>query len=301
MNKHECEELNIAINKISRLRDGFFLSGFLIQPHFFHINNTTPENQLSTHSHPTFEVSIVMEGMFTYIINKKEFTLTGGDLIIIPPRLKHSWRWHNDRTIIVNSMCLISWNGMQPRRQNAKLMNSIEKHQYHISRFADYEKCIRDIIDLLPEPSAFHEDELRVLQKSSYIYLLKTLLPDFSDNEQPRKEPVNKNKDQLVNQIKHYLYDNLYRPVSLDELQKNFGYSKEHLNRIFKKHQNVTISRFIMEHKIELAIKRLETTYADIKNIAFELGFSEVSYFCTVFKKFTGKSPSEFRKQRRKS
>ncbi len=60
----------------------------------------------------------------------------------------------------------------------------------------------------------------------------------------------------------------------VDELQKRFGYSKDHLNRIFKKHQNMTIKHFIMINKIERASKLLEITHTDIKTITFELGFS---------------------------
>jgi AraC-like DNA-binding protein len=301
MNKHECDELNAAINQVSKLRDGFYLSSFFIQPHLFHITNPGPEGQLSKHSHPIFEISIILEGAHTYIINKKELTLTSGDLIMIPPRLKHSWKWHDEKTIIASSMCLISGKGVQPSRQNANLRNAIQKHQYNIRQFSSYEKCIRSIIDLLLKSIAFREDELCNLQKASYIYLLRALFPDLSDNEQPRKNVVYKDQDQLVDQIKYYIYDNLSRSVSLEELQKNLGYSKEHLNRIFKKHQNITIGQFIMERKMEQAAKRLATTHTDMKTIALELGFSDVNYFYTVFKKFIGKSPTEYRKLHQKT
>ncbi len=301
MNKDECDQLNADINQISRLREGFYLSGFLVQPQLFHITNPLPESQLSEHSHPTFEVSIILEGTFTYIIDKKQITLTSGDLIIIPPRQKHSWKLHDDTTTISSFMCSISWKGEGPRRKKIDLLNSIEKRQYKIKKFANYEVCIRNIIDLLDKRVTFREDELRNLQKNSYIYLLRTLLPELSESEYLRKEVDYKNKDQLIDQVKHYIFDNLSRPISLDELQKNFGYSKEHLNRVFKKHQKMTIGQFIMNRKIELASKRLTTSHVDIKTIALELGFSDVNYFYAVFKKIIGRSPSEYRKRNQKN
>ncbi len=300
MNKSECENLNGVINHISSLRDGFYLSSFFIQPHLFHITNPMRESELNEHSHSTFEISMIIEGTFTYIINSKEFTLNPGDLIIIPPRMKHCWRMHDDQTFIANNMCLISGKGMQPRQQNTNLKKSIEKHQYHIRKFACYESCIRDICNLLNKKVPFRDDEVRALQKTSYIYFLRALLPDYLNNEQPCKNIDYKNKDQLVEQIKYYIFDNLSRPISLNELQKIFGYSKDHLNRIFKKHQKMPIIQFIIHCKMERAAKMLATTHVDIKNIALEIGISDVNYFYNVFKKITGESPAEFRKQRQK-
>lgn len=301
MDEHECDKLNIAINGISLLREGFYLSSFLIQPHIFHVSIPVAESQRLEHTHSTFEVSVVLEGKITYVINSQEITLSSGDVIIIPPQQKHCWRLHGIHTVISGFMCYISGKGEHPRRQMAELTTAVENHQFHIRQFGKHEKCIREMLSLLPGDEVFIEEEVRNLQEMSYLYLFRALIPKWRNPERPSKRSgMDNDPDQTVEQIKYYVYDNLSRPIHLAELRRHLGISKDHLNRIFKKSENISIGQFIIRIKIERASKMLTTTDHDIKTVAAENGFFDLNYFCCAFKKHTGKTPTEFRCDSRK-
>lgn len=69
-----------------------------------------------------------------------------------------------------------------------------------------------------------------------------------------------------------------------------------YLNTVCKKESGLTAGEQIRD-RILLEIKRmLILTNADIKEIAFSLGFNDTSYFGRFFKKFTGQTPLAFRK-----
>ncbi|GLU53604.1 AraC family transcriptional regulator [Dyadobacter frigoris] len=69
-----------------------------------------------------------------------------------------------------------------------------------------------------------------------------------------------------------------------------------YLNTVCKRESGQTAGEQIRD-RILLEIKRmLILTNADIKEIAFGLGFNDTSYFGRFFKKFTGQTPLSFRK-----
>jgi YesN/AraC family two-component response regulator len=67
------------------------------------------------------------------------------------------------------------------------------------------------------------------------------------------------------------------------------------LNAITKATIGKTTSDLINEHLVLEAKKHLLATTNQVKDIAFQLGFEDVSYFIRFFKKHTGYSPEVFR------
>lgn len=71
------------------------------------------------------------------------------------------------------------------------------------------------------------------------------------------------------------------------------------LNRLTKKYYRRPVSRFIYDRIILEAKKELYLTQRSVKEIAFMVGFEDEFFFSRIFKKYTGRSPSEFRKEHR--
>ena len=64
--------------------------------------------------------------------------------------------------------------------------------------------------------------------------------------------------------------------------------------RLFKKYMNMTINDYVIELRMKHAAYLLRDTYMNVNEAADYLGFSSVSYFSRVFKKYYGVSPSEY-------
>lgn len=99
-----------------------------------------------------------------------------------------------------------------------------------------------------------------------------------------------------VDHILANLSDNLY----LDTVAERVGISPQHLSRLFKDELETTFTRFVNDQRMERARYLLLTTPRGIAEIADEVGFRDADYFSRVFRRFSGRSPSEYRKDVRR-
>jgi YesN/AraC family two-component response regulator len=85
----------------------------------------------------------------------------------------------------------------------------------------------------------------------------------------------------------------------LKTLAERLGVHYNYLSQIINEQFKQNFNDFINKYRIEEAKKILKTPSGSEKTIleiAYETGFYSKSVFNTAFKKFTGKTPSEFRK-----
>ncbi|MEI7905505.1 MAG: helix-turn-helix domain-containing protein [Candidatus Firestonebacteria bacterium] len=80
------------------------------------------------------------------------------------------------------------------------------------------------------------------------------------------------------------------------QLEKKFGFSYRHLNRLFKAEYNSSLHNKFMELKIERAYQLL-IRGESLREIALKTGFDDYFYFLKVFKKFKKTTPKAVRKQ----
>lgn len=92
------------------------------------------------------------------------------------------------------------------------------------------------------------------------------------------------------------LIENTYRDISLDEIAKQCNMSKSQLKRIFAATSATSIHKYIIKLKIAEAMKLIGEG-VPVFEVSERLSFSSSNYFSTVFKRETGMSPTEYKKQ----
>jgi len=80
-------------------------------------------------------------------------------------------------------------------------------------------------------------------------------------------------------------------------MRKKMNISPKHLNAICKQSTNKTVTELIHGRILTEAKRLLSYSTLNIKQISFDLGFNDLSYFQRFFKKRTGKTPREFRQE----
>lgn len=103
--------------------------------------------------------------------------------------------------------------------------------------------------------------------------------------------------------LQHFLQiveENYRRPVGVEFYAKKLFMSPRNLNLICKNILHQTVSEIVETRKLIEAKNQLTHTNKNISEIGFDLGFNEKAYFTHVFKKRTGQTPSEFRKDIKK-
>ncbi len=101
--------------------------------------------------------------------------------------------------------------------------------------------------------------------------------------------------DSLVRRIHRYIYGHIHEKVTPSVLAEALGYNTSYLCAHFKKETGKTISSYVNECKIEEAKLLLELPNSSVTDVAMQLGYPSQSYFCTVFKEHTNKTPGEYR------
>lgn len=106
---------------------------------------------------------------------------------------------------------------------------------------------------------------------------------------------VSEQENAALSRIIPFIRQNYKQKISVGNLVEISHFSESYINHTFKKHMGVNVRTYINWLRIEEAKKMLKRPQWKIIDIAMELGFSSSEYFCKVFSRNMGISPSEFR------
>ncbi len=100
-----------------------------------------------------------------------------------------------------------------------------------------------------------------------------------------------------VEKAKHYLSTHLTQEIRTEDIAAAVGLSPYHLSRLFKIHTGLTMREYLTRERVEAAKQLLAVTDRTIPQIASLLRFCDQSYFTMVFRRQTGQTPGEYRKE----
>ena len=96
--------------------------------------------------------------------------------------------------------------------------------------------------------------------------------------------------------LKDWIKNNISQDVSLVQMGNVVGLSPQHLSRCFKQAMGQSPYQYLLEVRMSEARRLLRTGDHSITEITFATGFSNPGHFSTAFRKATGLTPSQFRK-----
>ncbi len=99
-----------------------------------------------------------------------------------------------------------------------------------------------------------------------------------------------------LNKVLNYIKEHFQNNITLMEICDLVGMTEPSFCRYFKKITTKTFTQFLNEYRLVHASKLLAEKQISISEVCFESGFSNYSHFVDKFKKFTGQSPSSYRK-----
>ena len=104
-----------------------------------------------------------------------------------------------------------------------------------------------------------------------------------------------RHEDEPIKKAQEFIEQNLADKISIEDLATRFAIGRRHFIRRFKKATNNTPAEYIQRVKIEAAKKHLENTRKNINEVMYDVGYTDVKAFRTVFKKITGLSPIDYK------
>ena len=143
-----------------------------------------------------------------------------------------------------------------------------------------------------------------------YIYSIKQLIAEYgslSEMIERLKEEINRarnadNTEQDFSnnafmKLMEYIGENYKKEISLSSAGEALHMNPSYVSQLFKKEAGITFIHYITQLRIDDAIILLTTTKMPVIDIALEVGFNDYFYFLKTFKRFTGKTPSQYREE----
>lgn len=101
----------------------------------------------------------------------------------------------------------------------------------------------------------------------------------------------------VVDKARQYIFENLDRDITRDDIANQVYLNPDYLNRIFKKETNMSITEYLQQKRFRVAGELLIKTDMPISNIAVKIGYTNFSHFAKMFKKYSGMNPMEYRQK----
>ncbi|HWQ30346.1 MAG TPA: helix-turn-helix domain-containing protein, partial [Negativicutes bacterium] len=117
---------------------------------------------------------------------------------------------------------------------------------------------------------------------------LKHIIEDISN---AREKEINS----LSRKVKKYLAENFHRDISMDDAAKETNLSYHYFSKFFKDSMGKSFVEYLTELRVDKSRELLRDTNDSIKEICYKIGYSDPNYYCKIFKKVTGMTPTEFR------
>ena len=97
--------------------------------------------------------------------------------------------------------------------------------------------------------------------------------------------------------VSSYFWDHLSEEITLESVLKKFSVNKNTLNNAFNNEMSMSCMAYLEDLRVNRAKKMLQLDDESVSEISRLCGYDDTGYFSKVFKKHTGLTPSDYRRQ----
>lgn len=241
-----------------------------------HQTNWNSNEVVGVHNNLTYVVS----GSLTYVVNSIPYTLCPGDIIYIPRGLlKKSFADENSNWSCYTFMFIFSYTD-----------NSFYElpfpRVFHLGLDGQMLNFCKEFNSLWLEKKFGYKIEARGL----FTLILHKLISYVMENKQ------NEISVKRLDKVKEYILNNYNKDLNINQLASIVNLNPVYFGAYFKRYTGQYLSDFINFIRINKAKDLLLTGEYRVNEVAYQCGFNDSLYFSKVFKKMTGVSPSSLLK-----
>lgn len=193
---------------------------------------------------------------------------------------------------------LIITDVRMPHMDGIEMMRELRRrgcraHAIFLTAYSDFEYARSALQlgadDYLLKP--FRDSEL-----SSAIERVRAKEKEISEQKQEDMLPLVKgDKSKYVFEALNYIAEHYSdSTINITQIAQSLGVSEGHLSHVFKKETSYTVNAYLTRYRIHTAMEQLRDCRCKVYEVAEAVGYKDVAYFGSIFKKLTGFSPSEY-------
>ncbi len=246
-------------------------------------------SMVNLHSHDYYELYFLAEGKRQLLFEDKLVELEEGSLVVIAPFTMHKTEGGNFRRINV-------YIGRKALSQKAlELLAEFSKAgviTFPKPMASQAESILSELLALEEGASKDNAEYKKIL-----VDFLMYFIEKHANKEgKPSLKAEGKTPPTLMHIIQ-YLRANFHEKITLADISERFFVSSVTVCNYFKNYLGVTFGEYLTNLRITKAKELLLTTKKSMEEIALLLGLGSANYFGLFFKKHTGLSPLQYRKQ----
>jgi AraC-like DNA-binding protein len=253
------------------------------------------------HFHDHTELTLVVKGYASHVINGHMVKAKPGDVFILKPGVAHSFPSasgfvhyvfsYSDEMLEFASQDLKGSPAFQALFALGRNMESSGFDAMLSLSLDSIGKAEAIVAGLLTELKG-RELGFESLAKARFMELLVFLCREY-ERQGPRSgAPLDVER---AARLASLIESSFAKPLSLAAAAKGFGVCERQLRRIFRKHYGCAPLEYLMRTRLKKAAGLLDSGGMTLAEIAFACGFSDANYFSHQFKKSLGISPSSWR------
>ncbi|MDO3409747.1 AraC family transcriptional regulator [Saccharibacillus sp. CPCC 101409] len=299
--KLNINELNLpyALQRVPKIpKEAFFLDGNIF------INKQQRFSPIPAHTHDFVEINYMYSGSCTQYINEEKINLKKNHIVVMDKDVVHRVDEIGEDDILINILVHESFLSTSILFEAAQahsifsefLVNAIrEKSVYHNFLLVDASENAM-ILQVLRGMMIEHfgwkpfREEIIKHYFSVFSYEISRELEKWA--LEGTRNPANPKLMEIVHHI-----DRHYRDISLESLAEAFQYNKNYLSLKIRQELGKGFLELLNDKRLSVARKLLRESDLSAAEIAYEIGYSDSSYFYKLFKQRYGETPLSYRKK----
>ncbi|EMS70072.1 response regulator transcription factor [Ruminiclostridium cellobioparum] len=194
-------------------------------------------------------------------------------------------------------------------KQNISGMNREVLHKQLLALFTDLlvqyksvellDECVHELIYTLANVNnqngleSLHDrlDNIILCSRSGNVYELVELYNEAIGKLEAALMPQYSKK---IRDIIKYIHEHYQEEVNLSDLSRKLDISVIYISQLFKREVGMNFSSYLTKVRMDKAVELLETGNYKVYEVSEMVGYQTIQYFSKMFKKETGKMPSDF-------
>ncbi len=267
-----------------------------------HFEFRNPQPPFPLHNHDFHEIVIVYSGEGVHVTANSSEKISAGDIIVLKPGQIHGYNEVNNlilMNVLIRSSFFTNYGialSSIPGYTDLFQQNTVKKPdlqkitRFKLNKMQEFE--IRALLESTQSEITNQNLAWSSLTATYVIQLFILLLRIYNDPSYPDSASKN-NAGMLIKYVKK----NYKQNFTMQDLMSFSAMSESTVLRTFKRITGYPPFVYQMRLRIFTAINEITSSNKNITGIAYDVGFNDSNYFSRMFRKFTGFSPSEYKKK----